>query len=87
MTADTERTGSEGSSLRRAREGRLIGGVAAGIANYFNVDVLLVRIVLVALVFVGGAGIPVYAAMWLLVPDEGSDVAIVDGVARCLRCA
>ncbi len=62
--------------LRRAVDGRMLAGVAEGLAQYFDVDVTLVRIVLVALTFLGGAAVPLYIAAWLLIPEEGSEVAI-----------
>jgi len=62
--------------LRRAVDGRMLAGVAEGLARYFDVDVTLVRIVLVALTFLGGAAVPLYIAAWLLIPEEGSEVAI-----------
>jgi phage shock protein PspC (stress-responsive transcriptional regulator) len=66
--------------LRRPAGGRVLGGVAAGLAAYFAVDVAHVRIILVALSFLAGAAIPLYLAAWLLIPEEGSDTAIADEV-------
>jgi phage shock protein PspC (stress-responsive transcriptional regulator) len=62
--------------LRRPVSDRMLAGVAAGIANYLGADVTIIRIVLAVLTFVGGAGIPVYLACWLLIPEEGSDQSI-----------
>lgn len=56
--------------LRRPLQGRLIGGVAAGLADYFGIDVAVVRIAIVVLTVMGGAGIPAYLAAWLLIPSE-----------------
>jgi phage shock protein PspC (stress-responsive transcriptional regulator) len=67
--------------LRRAADGRILGGVAAGLATFFALDVTHVRIALVALSFIGGAGVPLYLAAWLLIPEEGSDSAIADEFA------
>lgn len=54
--------------------GRHIAGVAGGIARHFDIDPLVVRIVLaVSMVF--GVGFFVYAAIWLLVPEDGRDHA------------
>lgn len=58
--------------LYRPYQGRMAAGVAAGIGNYLGVDPTIVRIVLAVLTVVGGAGIPVYMAGWLLMPDEGA---------------
>lgn len=55
----------------------MIAGVAAGIADYLDVDVAVVRVVLVALAVAGGAGVPLYLAAWLLVPEEGDEESIV----------
>jgi phage shock protein C len=64
--------------LRRQAQGRIFAGVAGGLAKYFAVDVALVRVVLVALAFVGGAGVPLYLAAWALVPEEGSNTAVAE---------
>jgi phage shock protein PspC (stress-responsive transcriptional regulator) len=58
--------------LYRARDGHILGGVAAGLARYLDLDVSLVRIVIVALGVLGGLGIPLYLAAWLLVPEEAT---------------
>lgn len=72
--------------FRRDGQGRMLGGVAAGLSEYFAVDVTLVRVALVALMFVGGAGVPIYLAAWVLVPEEGSGTAIADGFLRRAGC-
>lgn len=63
-------------TLCRPSADRMLAGVAAGIARYLRVEVMLVRIALVTLVFVGGIGLPLYLACWLLVPDEGASQSI-----------
>jgi phage shock protein C len=63
--------------LRRPATGRMLAGVAAGAADYLDVDVTIVRIALVVLTFFGGVGIAAYLAGWLLIPDEGSDQSLV----------
>jgi phage shock protein PspC (stress-responsive transcriptional regulator) len=57
--------------LYRSREDRVIAGVCGGIARYFNIDPVLVRVGAVALVFLGGAGLLAYLAAVLLIPKEG----------------
>jgi phage shock protein PspC (stress-responsive transcriptional regulator) len=54
----------------------MIAGVASGIARYLNVDVTIVRIVFAVLAIMGGAGIPLYLAGWLLIPEEGAEQSI-----------
>ena len=68
--------GPERPALRRPFEGRILAGVAAGLARYFGVDEMIVRIAFVVLTVVGGAGIPLYLAGLLLIPDEGSDQSL-----------
>ena len=77
ITTDQDNHG-ERLPLRRSAKGRMAGGVAAGLAAHFELDVTLVRLAFVALTVIGGAGVPLYAAAWLLVPEEGSDAALVD---------
>ena len=47
-----------------------IGGVCGGIAEYFNIDSLLVRIIFVILVFGIGTGLWAYLLLWLLAPKN-----------------
>jgi phage shock protein PspC (stress-responsive transcriptional regulator) len=68
--------GPEHGALRRPFQDRMLAGVAAGLAHYFGVDVTIVRIAFVVLTVVGGAGIPLYLAGLLLIPEEGSDQSI-----------
>jgi phage shock protein PspC (stress-responsive transcriptional regulator) len=56
--------------LLRSRDDRVIGGVCGGLARYFNVDPLIIRIAAVALLFVGGVSAIAYVAALLLVPDD-----------------
>jgi phage shock protein PspC (stress-responsive transcriptional regulator) len=71
---------SNGKQLVRKTDGKMIAGVAAGIADYFDVDVTLVRVIIVVTAIMGGFGLILYVVMWILVPEEGSDRAIVDEV-------
>jgi phage shock protein C len=64
--------------LTRAVNGRMVAGVAAGLATYLTVDVTLVRIGLVlATIVTGGLAIVAYLACLLLVPEEGASEPIV----------
>ena len=76
---------SRPAPLRRPFHGRLLTGAAAGIAEYLDVDVLLVRIAITVLALVGGVGIPLYLAAWLLIPEEGSDEPVAADILRDLR--
>lgn len=56
--------------LVRPNEGRVLAGVCAGIARYFGIDPLIVRIALVLFGFFIGSGILVYVLGWALMPDQ-----------------
>ncbi len=73
------------NALRRPVEGRMLGGVAAGIARYLGTDVTIVRLVIVMLALLGGAAVPVYVAAWLLIPEEGSDQSIAGDLFNSLE--
>ena len=70
--------------LSRPVEDRMLGGVAAGIARYLSVDVTVVRIVFAVLTIMGGAGIPLYLAGWLLIPEEGAEQSIASDFIQSL---
>lgn len=73
---DTTSDQPEARPLRRSADDRMLGGVAGGVARYLNADVTLVRIALVALALLTGAGLPLYVAAWLLIPADGADQPI-----------
>lgn len=73
MTSEQPQATQSPRLLRRRATDRVIGGVAAGIADYLNVDPVLVRAVFVGLVIFGGAGVVLYLGAWLLIPVEGQD--------------
>lgn len=56
--------------LYRCRHDRRIAGVAAGVAEFFELDVTLVRILWFLSIFVGGLGILLYIGLALIVPNE-----------------
>ena len=71
--------------LRRAYHGRMLAGVAAGIADYLGVDVTIVRVAFAVFTFLGGAGIPAYLACLLLIPEEGTDESIASSLLDSLQ--
>lgn len=56
--------------LVRPRDGRVIGGVCAGIAQYSGLDVTVIRVIWAVVALMGGAGILAYVVAWILIPDE-----------------
>lgn len=55
--------------LTRSKE-KMVGGVCAGLANYFDIDPTIVRILFVVIAFLGGASLLAYLIMWIIVPLE-----------------
>jgi phage shock protein PspC (stress-responsive transcriptional regulator) len=64
--------------LHRVGQGRMLAGVAAGLADYFDVDPTMVRIGFVALAFLGGLAVPLYLAGWALIPDGDSHLSVAE---------
>ena len=56
----------------------MLAGVAAGVADYFDVDPTIIRVGFVALALLGGLAVPLYVAGWLLIPDEDTDVSVAE---------
>ncbi|HEV8651582.1 MAG TPA: PspC domain-containing protein [Actinomycetes bacterium] len=61
--------------LYRSRTNRKLAGVCGGLAQYFNLDATLIRVLFVVLAVVGGSGLLLYLALWLVVPYEPQGVA------------
>jgi phage shock protein PspC (stress-responsive transcriptional regulator) len=64
--------------LRRSGTDRYIAGVAGGLGRHFDIDPTVIRVVLAVLTFFGGAGLLVYVAVWLFVPEDGHDQAPIE---------
>ncbi len=60
----------ETKRLYRSRTNVMIGGVCAGLADYFNMDPTIMRLIFVLLALLAGHGILLYLIMWLVVPPQ-----------------
>ena len=56
--------------LYRSRKFRVLGGVAGGLAEYFNLDPILMRIIFVLITLYNGIGILLYIVLWIVVEEE-----------------
>ena len=83
-TANPQTTDHTTTQLYRPVNDRMIAGVASGIARYLGADVTAVRIILAVLAFVGGAGVPIYLAGWLLIPEEGAEQSLASELIQSL---
>ncbi len=62
--------------LYRSRVDCKIGGVCAGLAEYFNIDATIVRIIAILLIFADGVGFIGYLIAWIVVPRRPMDTAM-----------
>jgi phage shock protein PspC (stress-responsive transcriptional regulator) len=62
--------------LYRSRSNRMLGGVCAGIGEFFDIDPTLVRLFFVFAFLLGGHGFLVYLALWLVVPEQPAGQAV-----------
>ncbi len=56
--------------LYRSTKDKMIGGVAGGLSQYFDIDPTIVRVLFVLSLFLGGAGVIAYIILWIVVPEE-----------------
>jgi len=56
--------------LYRSTTDKMIAGVCGGIAEYFNIDPVIVRVLAVVLLFAGSAGFWAYIILWIVVPKN-----------------
>lgn len=76
------RDGNAGKVLVRKRDGRMLAGVCLGVADYFGLDVTLVRVIwAVVSVITGGAGVLAYLVAWIIIPGEGQKGSIAENMA------
>lgn len=65
--------------LYRATEGKILGGVATGLAEHLNVSVRTARIAFALLSLASGAGVLLYGAFWIFVPQGDTSSRMVPG--------
>ena len=56
--------------LYRSTTNRQVAGVCGGLAEYFNLDATLIRVLFIVLAVLGGSGVILYVAMWIIVPKQ-----------------
>ncbi len=60
--------------LYRSEKDQMIGGVCGGLAEYFNIDPVIIRVIAVALAFVSGFGLLAYLIFWIVMPTKSNVV-------------
>lgn len=56
--------------LYRSEKDKKIAGICGGLAEYFNIDPVIPRVVFVALAIGAGSGLLLYLIMWFIIPTE-----------------
>ena len=56
--------------LHRSNNEKVLGGVAGGIGEYFDIDPVIVRALFLIALFAGGASILVYIVLWIIIPQR-----------------
>ena len=58
--------------LSRSTDDRWLGGVCGGLAQYFNIDAILIRILFIILGLIGLGGVLLYVILWIIIPEQPS---------------
>lgn len=58
------------NKLYRSNTDKVIGGVSGGLADYLNIDVVIIRILFVLLALFGGGGVLIYIILWIAIPAQ-----------------
>ncbi|MBT4258262.1 PspC domain-containing protein [archaeon] len=58
--------------LYRSTKNRMIGGVCGGIAEYFNIDPTIIRLLTVIIALTYGTGILAYLIAWIIIPEKNN---------------
>jgi phage shock protein C len=70
-TESVKKSVNKSKRFYRPKQDRVVGGVASGIARMLdNLDPLWIRLGFVFFTLMGGAGVPIYVILWILVPGE-----------------
>jgi phage shock protein C len=64
--------------LRRSADDKMIAGVAGGLAKYFEVDPVIVRVIFLVLLLAGGGGFLAYLVGWIAIPMEQPETGELD---------
>ena len=64
--------------LYRSQVDKIIAGVAGGLAQYFEVDPMIVRLLFILITVIGGSGVLVYIILWMLLPRNPQEPAIIN---------
>ncbi|MCR5189256.1 MAG: PspC domain-containing protein [Treponema sp.] len=73
--------------LYKSRKNRIIGGVCAGVADFFNIDPTIIRVITVILACIKGGGLLIYLLLWIIMPYNEKEDLIDDEDVENLKSA
>ncbi len=62
--------------LTRSNTDKIVAGVCGGLAEYLEIDPVLVRLGFLVLFIASGIGIPIYVILWIVMPEEDSQTTV-----------
>lgn len=71
LMMDKMKNRKQTKKVYRLKDDYIIAGVCSGLAQYFQVDATLMRVIFVLLLIGGGSGFLIYLVLWLIIPKEG----------------
>lgn len=64
-------------SLHRSQADKIIAGVCGGLAEYFDIDSTIIRLLFILVVALGGSGVFLYLILWLIMPKSPKEPAVI----------
>jgi len=64
-------------TLHRSQTDKVIAGVCGGLADYFDIDSTIIRLLFILIVALGGSGVFLYLILWLTMPKSSSGEAVL----------
>ena len=74
----SENNSGGGRRLTRPKDGRMVAGVCAGLAAYFRVDIIVVRLLFGVFAVFWGLGALIYLFAWAILPEDGEGASIAE---------
>ncbi|MBU2036925.1 PspC domain-containing protein [Patescibacteria group bacterium] len=65
-------------TLHRSQGDKILAGVCGGLAEYFEVDSTIIRLLFILIVALGGSGLLIYLILWLIMPKKAGETAVIN---------
>lgn len=77
FVSDVRKTSAQ-NNLFRSTSNKYIGGVCGGLAERYNIDATLIRLIFLGLSFTGSVGLWIYVALWIFLPTDAEIAGELD---------